>query len=62
LPHELDARIAAGGAGGGCVSIMFHPLKAPAGTDVPMGGILMEVERGDGEVLKVNRPARLGGP
>jgi hypothetical protein len=37
-------------------------LAADLAGDVPMGDILMEVERGDGEVLKVDRPARLGGP
>jgi hypothetical protein len=42
---------------GEAVTITFHPLKEPAN-----GGILMEVARGNGEVLKVNRPARLGGP
>ncbi|HLF12054.1 MAG TPA: DUF6152 family protein [Gammaproteobacteria bacterium] len=44
-------------ATGEAVSITFHPLKEPAN-----GGILMQVARGNGEVLKVNRPARLGGP
>lgn len=48
-PESLEA--------GERVTIVFHPLRRPAN-----GGILMEVERGDGEVLKVNRPAALGGP
>ena len=39
------------------IEIMFHPVKT--GADA---GILMEVRRANGEVLKVNRPARLGGP
>jgi len=42
---------------GEAVTITFHPLKEQAN-----GGILMEVARADGEKLKVNRPARLGGP
>jgi hypothetical protein len=44
-------------AAGDRVAIVFHPRK-----DAPYAGILMEVRRDDGEVLKVNRPARLGGP
>jgi hypothetical protein len=44
-------------ADGETVAIMYHPSRATAN-----GGILMEVARSDGEVLKVNRPARLGGP
>jgi hypothetical protein len=39
------------------VSIKMHPSRIEA-----LGGILMEVEQSDGKVLKVNRPARLGGP
>jgi hypothetical protein len=39
------------------VSIKFHPSRLE-----PKGGILMEVHQSDGKVLKVNRPARLGGP
>ena len=42
---------------GESVEIVFHPVKN--GADA---GILMEVRRANGEVLKVNRPARLGGP
>lgn len=49
LPESLSA--------GEAVAITFHPLKIATS-----GGILMEVARADGEVLKVNRPARLGGP
>jgi hypothetical protein len=44
-------------AAGEPVSIMFHPAKRQSNA-----GILMQVTRSDGEVLKVNRPARLGGP
>ena len=44
-------------AAGEAVVIVFHPSKSAAN-----GGILMEVTRRNGEVLKVNRPARLGGP
>lgn len=41
------------------VTITYHPSRLGGdGYD----GILMEVERANGEVLKVNRPARLGGP
>jgi hypothetical protein len=39
------------------ISIKMHPLKKQAN-----GGILMEASRSDGSVLKVNRPASLGGP
>ena len=42
---------------GEAVSILFHPVKTPTN-----GGILMEVARSNGQLLKVNRPARLGGP
>jgi len=41
------------------VFITYHPSRTPGGTYY---GILMEVERASGEALKVNRPARLGGP
>jgi hypothetical protein len=45
-------------AAGEAVTITYHPVRQqPA-----RAGILMEVARADGEVLKVNRPARLGGP
>lgn len=44
-------------AAGERVTITYHPSRTIAN-----GGILMEVERASGEVLKVNRPARLGGP
>lgn len=39
------------------VVITYHPHRARA-----QAGILMEVRRADGSVLKVNRPAALGGP
>jgi hypothetical protein len=39
------------------VSIRMHPSRVES-----RGGILMEVHQSDGKVLKVNRPARLGGP
>jgi hypothetical protein len=41
------------------VTITYHPTRR-AGPGY--AGILMEVRRASGEVLKVNRPARLGGP
>jgi hypothetical protein len=44
-------------AAGDAVSIMYHPHRSR-----PQAGILMEVRRADGSVLKVNRPASLGGP
>jgi hypothetical protein len=44
-------------AAGEAVTITFHPHR-----DRPQAGILMEVRRADGSVLKVNRPASLGGP
>jgi len=45
-------------AAGETVTMTYHPVRQqPA-----RAGILMEVARADGEVLKVNRPARLGGP
>ena len=50
-PESLEA--------GENVTITYHPTRlAGQGYD----GILMEVERGNGDVLKVNRPAWLGGP
>ena len=39
------------------VVITFHPHRTQQ-----RAGILMEVRRADGTVLKVNRPASLGGP
>lgn len=39
------------------VAITYHPHRSK-----PQAGILMEVRRADGSVLKVNRPASLGGP
>jgi hypothetical protein len=39
------------------VTITFHPHRSTA-----QAGLLMEVRRADGAVLKVNRPAALGGP
>jgi hypothetical protein len=44
-------------AAGESVTIIYHPHRSR-----PQAGILMEVERADGTVLKVNRPASLGGP
>ena len=44
-------------AAGEPVTITFHPHRSEA-----QSGILMEVRRADGSVLKVNRPASLGGP
>lgn len=44
-------------AAGEAVEVIFHPSRHD-----PRAGILMEVARASGEVLKVNRPARLGGP
>lgn len=50
-PESLEA--------GERVTITYHPTKVPGqGFD----GVLMEVERGDGELLRVNRPGWLGGP
>jgi hypothetical protein len=48
-PHSLAA--------GDSVTITYHPHRS-----TPRAGILMEVRRADGAVLKVNRPASLGGP
>lgn len=42
---------------GDVVTIVYHPHRSR-----PQAGILMEVRRADGSVLKVNRPASLGGP
>ncbi len=42
---------------GAAVTITYHPHRTRA-----QAGILMEVRRADGTVLKVNRPASLGGP
>jgi hypothetical protein len=39
------------------VTVTYHPHRRTAAA-----GILMEVRRADGTVLKVNRPASLGGP
>jgi hypothetical protein len=44
-------------AAGDIVRITYHPHRTRA-----QAGILMEVRRADGSVLKVNRPASLGGP
>ena len=44
-------------AAGEPVTITYHPHRS-----TPRAGILMEVRRADGSVLKVNRPASLGGP
>jgi Family of unknown function (DUF6152) len=44
-------------AAGDRVTIVYHPHRSRA-----QAGILMEVRRADGTVLKVNRPASLGGP
>jgi len=42
---------------GEAVGITYHPHRS-----TPRAGILMEVRNADGSVLKVNRPAALGGP
>jgi len=44
-------------AAGDVVTITYHPHRSTRNA-----GILMEVRRADGSVLKVNRPASLGGP
>jgi hypothetical protein len=44
-------------AAGEAVTITYRPHRSR-----PQAGILMEVRRADGSVLKVNRPASLGGP
>lgn len=41
------------------VTVTYHPARR---ADGDYAAILMEVRRASGEVLKVNRPARLGGP
>jgi hypothetical protein len=41
------------------VTITYHPTRR---AEPGYAGILMEVQRASGEVLKVNRPASLGGP
>jgi hypothetical protein len=46
-------------AAGEPVTVTYHPARRGGGD---YAAILMEVRRADGEVLKVNRPARLGGP
>jgi hypothetical protein len=46
-------------AAGERVTVTYHPARRAGGE---YEAILMEVRRADGEVLKVNRPARLGGP
>lgn len=50
-PESLDS--------GEPVTITYHPSRT---TGEGYHGILMEVERANGDVLKVNRPKRLGGP
>ena len=42
---------------GESITITYHPHRRTANA-----GILMEVRRTSGDVLKVNRPAALGGP
>jgi hypothetical protein len=42
---------------GDVVTVTLHPHRG-----MPNAGILMEVRRADGSVIKVNRPASLGGP
>jgi hypothetical protein len=44
-------------AAGDAVTVTYHPHRT-----TEHAGILMEVRRADGTVLKVNRPASLGGP
>lgn len=41
------------------VTVTYHPARRAGGN---YAAILMEVRRASGEVLKVNRPASLGGP
>lgn len=41
------------------VTVTYHPARRAGGD---YAAILMEVRRADGAVLKVNRPASLGGP
>ena len=42
---------------GEVVTVTFHPHRT-----TPQAGILMEVRNAVGDVIKVNRPASLGGP
>lgn len=42
---------------GKVVTVTFHPHRT-----TPQAGILMEVRNAEGDVIKVNRPASLGGP
>jgi hypothetical protein len=44
---------------GEAVTVTYHPAR---GVNGDYAAILMEVRRASGAVLKVNRPARLGGP
>jgi hypothetical protein len=44
---------------GETVTVTYHPARRTGGD---YAAILMEVRRADGTTLKVNRPARLGGP
>jgi hypothetical protein len=46
-------------AAGERVLVTYHPAR---NVDSQFAAILMEVRRENGEVLKVNRPAYLGGP
>jgi hypothetical protein len=46
-------------AAGERVLVTYHPARS---VDSQFAAILMEVRRENGEVLKVNRPAYLGGP
>ena len=41
------------------VTVTYHPARRDGGD---YAAILMEVRRANGEVLKINRPASLGGP
>lgn len=44
---------------GEAVTVTYHPARRDGGN---YAAILMEVRRANGAVLKVNRPASLGGP
>lgn len=46
-------------ATGEAVTVTYHPARREGGD---YAAILMEVRRANGAVLKVNRPASLGGP
>jgi hypothetical protein len=46
-------------AAGEAVTVTYHPARREGGD---YAAILMEVRRANGAVLKVNRPASLGGP